>query len=306
MEEGKCPISGMEAEILAHQQKDAKIITATYGRYLISGTEYANLKNGSKKYVGREHLFIAAVYRSNTECLVYVDDSNFDDIIIDIKEPKGFEKVYALLAFIYENIDDASGLFEIVPDKQFAAIVSKSPREYSWVIKQAHELGYLNFKGDKSGGVATLTISGLEKAEEELTKRGPLGQAFMAMSFNDDLDAAWDVGFSKSLDMNGWRPYFIKRHDHNKQIDDEMVAQIRASGLLVADLTYQSQNVYYEAGLARGLEIPVIFTCRADYFADIHFDVQQFRVIKWTTPDDLGKQLNNMIKANPELQPSLK
>ena len=70
---------------------------------------------------------------------------------------------------------------------------------------------------------------------------------------------------------------------HQNHIDDEILAAIRKSKFLVADLTGQRQNVYYEVGFAQGLKTDVIWTCRADEIEAnrTHLDVRQFPFITW-------------------------
>jgi len=50
---------------------------------------------------------------------------------------------------------------------------------------------------------------------------------------------------------------------HNEKICDKIVSEIRKSRLLVADFTDNRGGVYFEAGFAMGLSIPVIWMCRA-------------------------------------------
>ncbi len=87
--------------------------------------------------------------------------------------------------------------------------------------------------------------------------------------------------------------------EHNEKIDDRMIAEIRRSGLLVADLTGHRQNVYFEAGFAMGLGIPVIYTCREDEASDdkVQFDTRQYKYIPWTDPADLRQKLRERIEA---------
>ena len=88
--------------------------------------------------------------------------------------------------------------------------------------------------------------------------------------------------------------------EHNEKIDDKIIAEIRKSGILVADLTENNQGVYFEAGLAMGLGIPVIWTCRKDNFESIHFDTRQYNYIVWENPGELKEKLKNRIEAtNP-------
>lgn len=92
-------------------------------------------------------------------------------------------------------------------------------------------------------------------------------------------------------------PSVWDRLEHNEKIDDTIVAEIKRSGLMVADFTGHRGGVYFEAGLARGLGIPVIWTCHADDLEDLHFDTRQFNHIEWKTPKDLREKLELRILA---------
>ena len=56
-------------------------------------------------------------------------------------------------------------------------------------------------------------------------------------------------------------------------------------------------GVYYEAGFARGLGIPVISTCREDERGKLHFDTRQYNHIFWKAPADLADQLHDRVAA---------
>ena len=55
--------------------------------------------------------------------------------------------------------------------------------------------------------------------------------------------------------------------------------------------------MYFEAGFAWGFNLPVIWTCRDDYFDQLHFDIRQFNCIKWTNADSLVQPLQMRIEA---------
>jgi hypothetical protein len=65
----------------------------------------------------------------------------------------------------------------------------------------------------------------------------------------------------------------------------------------VADFTGHRGGVYFEAGFALGMNLPVIWTCRQDCLPDLHFDIRQFNCIDWKTPEDLAGRLQNRIEA---------
>ena len=63
----------------------------------------------------------------------------------------------------------------------------------------------------------------------------------------------------------------------------------------MADVTQQRQGVYFEAGFAQGLNIPVIWTVSEKDKDNIHFDTRQFNHIIWQTTEDLKNQLYDFI-----------
>ena len=65
----------------------------------------------------------------------------------------------------------------------------------------------------------------------------------------------------------------------------------------MADFTGQRGGVYFEAGFAMGLGIPVIWTCRDTDINDLHFDTRQYNHIPWANPKELRVRLQNRIEA---------
>ena len=89
--------------------------------------------------------------------------------------------------------------------------------------------------------------------------------------------------------------------ENTNKIDDEIIAEIRRSKFLVADFTCEPGKVrggvYFEAGFAMALPIPVIWTCAKKSFDDIHFDTRQYNHIVWNTPKELRTLLKGRIGA---------
>lgn len=58
-------------------------------------------------------------------------------------------------------------------------------------------------------------------------------------------------------------------------------------------------GVYYKAGFAHGLDLPVFFTCRQDMIDEglIHFDTRQYNHMDWTTTEELRKRFAERIPA---------
>jgi len=65
----------------------------------------------------------------------------------------------------------------------------------------------------------------------------------------------------------------------------------------VADFTGSRGGVYFEAGFALGLGIPVIWSCRKNDVKKVHFDTRQYNHIVWNDSSDLYRQLRDRIEA---------
>ncbi len=146
-----------------------------------------------------------------------------------------------------------------------------------------------------------LTVDGYVRLEELQNPDTASSEAFVAMWFGESMNDAWINGFEPAIRDAGYVPVRIDKHEHANKIDDEIIAGIRRARFLVADFTYgedgERGGVYYEAGFAHGLDIPVFFTCQKGFLDKIHFDTRQYNHIEWTKPEDLRKALKNRITA---------
>lgn len=142
-----------------------------------------------------------------------------------------------------------------------------------------------------------VTAEGYMAADELTTKRGQSEEVFVAMSFSPAMMSAYEAGLQVGIERAGYVPVRVDRTEHVNRIDDEIIARIRRSAFVVADFTEQKSGVYFEAGFALGLNLPVIWSCRKDEIRELHFDVRQYNCIDWTDVADLAKRLQLRIEA---------
>jgi nucleoside 2-deoxyribosyltransferase len=182
-----------------------------------------------------------------------------------------------------------------------------------------------------------ITAKGYARLRELQRVNQESRQGFVAMWYADEMKAVYENAIKPAIEFKEEgrdEPWFravrVDAVEHVNDINDEMIAQIRRSRFLVCDLTGYRGGVYFEAGFAYGLGLPVIYTCRqdwcdADVFIDaqgrpikelrdsrgrrvsikkegIHFDLAHRNRIVWQddTPDQLAafkKQLSDRIKA---------
>ena len=130
-----------------------------------------------------------------------------------------------------------------------------------------------------------VTVEGYTRLAELETVVVASSQAFVAMWFDKSLDPAFEEGIEPAIKNAGYTAVRIDNTDFLGNIPDKILAEIRRSRFIVADFTQGGKGncggVYYEAGFARGLGIPVISTCCKDTIGDVHFDISQDNHILW-------------------------
>ena len=153
----------------------------------------------------------------------------------------------------------------------------------------------------KTEGAIPTTVrflpAGFIQAEELSRPETGYVQGFVAMSFDASMNDAYTRGFYVGISAAGYRPFRIDGKEHINGITDEILAEIRRSRFLVADYTEMKNGVYFEAGVAVGLGIPVVATCRADDLAKLHFDIKHINTLKWETPEQLARDLARRISG---------
>jgi hypothetical protein len=176
------------------------------------------------------------------------------------------------------------------------ACYAHSPKQMHFYLSALADAKLIRGISDGFAAVE-ITPSGWARIGELRGAGAKADQAFVAMWFDHELDAAWDEGFYKGVERAGYRPLRVDKEEHNEKICDRIILEIRRSGFVVADVTGQRPGVYFEAGYALGLGIPVIWTCRVDELSKCHFDTRQYNYIVWESPDGLAKALEQRIRA---------
>jgi hypothetical protein len=164
--------------------------------------------------------------------------------------------------------------------------ILKEPRSDQKQIKNARDKAMKN----QAYQIYEKINSAIERASPSLS-----GQAFVAMWFTNLLDVAYRKGIEAAIRAAGYKPVIMRLRRHANIIIEEIIAEIRNSTFVVADFTGHRGGVYFEAGIARGLHIPVIWTCHKDDFENMHSDIRPYNIILWKTPDDLEKKLRRSI-----------
>ena len=134
-----------------------------------------------------------------------------------------------------------------------------------------------------------------------ITKRN---QIFVAMMISGETVSTYEQVYKPVIQMLNYSAMRIDEKQFNGSIIGEITTEITDSVALIADLTGNRGGVYYEAGIARGLQlcnhpIKLILTCKRSFFDNerVHFDVSGDNIVLYENDDDLRKKLTQRLQA---------
>ncbi len=226
------------------------------------------------------------------------------------------ERADRLLSFIAKQSKMVGDTVNIIPqvcDEACAWSESITEKEIRFLLNYLDEKGSLKencpINAANSDEIEVqITVDGYSRIADRAANVIS-SQAFVAMWFDKSTTQAYEKGIRPAIEDAGYKPMRIDQKEHVNKIEDEIIAEIRRSRFLVADFTEgcggTRGSVYYEAGFARGLGLPVVFTCRKDSLSKLHFDTSHYNHVVWSNPEDLRKKLRARIRAElgdgPEL-----
>lgn len=284
------------------------------GTYRVTGSADEVLASGQ---YNNQRWILAGLVRTATaqRQVVLLTSDNIESLIASAPFPRTptelSDNILLWLSRQPDGPTDFFGNFKVEPS-DYPLFYLDSPSAFHRAISTLASLGYL--QGDlsliSSGGAARpwdlrLTMAGWERIDALRRSTTDSWRAFVAMAFREDTLPAYVEGIAPALKATGYEPFRVDLVEHPGKIDDRIMSEIRRSGLLVADFTHHRGGVYFEAGVAVGRGIPVIWSCRKDHFAELHFDTRQYNHIEWSTPTELRVAIENRIRANFPVRPSV-
>lgn len=312
-----CPIWGTPAtEYSTHGRYGREADSPRAGgRYFISGSAETILKSRDAALKARLTTWLIDQRRLGVEC-PEIDANSIKDAearrALPIRERADRFLRYLADREQYPGVGFPALSYEI-DRKSFLLALSRleSSTDPSAIDAQKREISFFGGYLEEQRWIESyewrghshnrLTVAGHVRLAELETTHTPSSKAFVAMWFDESMNEAWDRGIAPAIRDAGYDSVRIDQREHVNKIDDEIIAEIRRARFVVADFTHGDTGarggVYYEAGFAHGLGIPVIFSCRKDNLDEVHFDTRQYNHIVWETSGDLRNQLTKRIAA---------
>ena len=129
-------------------------------------------------------------------------------------------------------------------------------------------------------------------------------QIFVAMMFSQETDAIYEAVYAPVIQALNYASMRIDKKEFTGSIIGEITTEISDSVALIADLTGNRGGVYYEAGIARGLQlcnhpIKLVLTCKKSFFEfeKVHFDVSGDNILLYTDENDLKAKLKARLNS---------
>ena len=129
-------------------------------------------------------------------------------------------------------------------------------------------------------------------------------QVFVAMMFSYSTNIYYEEAYKPIIQELNYSSMRIDEKEFEGSIIKEIMSEISDSVALIADLTGNRGGVYYEAGIAKGLQlcnhpIKLILTCQLDFFHNekVHFDVSGDNILLYKDTDDLKEKLRLRLKT---------
>lgn len=218
---------------------------------------------------------------------------------IDAAPTDVLDKFDRLILNLARRTGHLGQLIELDTENEFSLGYCESGSELLGQLAQLRHLDYIESRPTLSSRSVIMSVRGFQRARELRAALGPSSeQGFVAMSFGIELRSCYDNAIEPAIRAARYKPLRLDRDPHNDRIDSKIIVEIKRSRFVVADLTEQKHGVYYEAGFAQGLGLPVIWTCRRKPDADeTHFDTRQFNQLRWDNEEELKALLTDHILA---------
>jgi nucleoside 2-deoxyribosyltransferase len=300
----KCPLCDRDVHGAVHEVDGHlidEVTCGTCGTFRISGKAKSLLEDDSWK--ARRWILSGVTRRaSDNESPVELLSDNLEPFLAYAQIPRSpLEAINGMMRLIDDRVTSIDGYAQLDFDRDYPLLFLTRREQMVDIYLHLKKLDRIRDTSHMTGKapVVQLTLPGWQRLEELRKTSSNSDQAFVAMSFDDDMRTLYADAIAPALKATGYEPFRVDDRPHNEKIDDRIVAEIRQSGLVVADFTQQKNGVYWEAGFAQGLGIPVIRTCRSDDLRGnkLHFDTRQYLHIEWTAAADLRQKLETHIRA---------
>ncbi|MGI6198583.1 MAG: hypothetical protein ACOYIS_05620 [Candidatus Cloacimonadaceae bacterium] len=299
----KCPICHRVAELEKQDYENIVVVDCEYcGSFVIKGWKLLKTFREKQKPIAEPDYKMSIVLRNlgrGSGNRIVLSKNNYDEIRQSIRIPSNPYEILDLLLTYCSNRTTRFNRGIFIPYSDITLLYIHNDDEMRAMLKMASELEYMSYLISPNKGYnLELKIKGLEKVVQLREQRSESKKVFVAMKFGDEvLDEAYRKAIVPAVKNCGYNALRVDKVPHNDKICDRIISEIKQSAFVIADFTGHRGGVYFEAGYALGLGIPVVFTCSKKSFKKTHFDTRQYNHIIWESDEELRVALEDRINA---------
>jgi hypothetical protein len=273
-----------------------------------------------EKYISEKHKiagFLSEINKNNHTKPYILNSDSVKNILSDARIPKTImQKLEKFLYYCYLEYDYLGQEFvlnesyvnpslgqdrkNIYKDAKRENISYITKKELSGIIHAMEELHWVKATNmDIVNHVVSfyLTTQGIYTAEKLIQGNKSSSKVFVAIGYHGNYQDKMNTAIFPACKACGFDAFFASDTEHNHNINDEMIVDIKRSKFVISDFTNNNEGAYYEAGYAEGMGLPVIKCCQQDWVPKLHFDVNHDKFIVYKDLVDYNDQLKKRIRA---------
>lgn len=297
----KCPVCKLGQDVKKHEPIEYSPILYDCPRCGLYNIEKRAEHTIEREPDDEKRMKISAWIRNNYEVRkepYIIDWDTFCNIESFLPDYSVLEKQRILLQNIKRKTKYPGQSIAPLLEYDFPLAWAKNEEEFRFHLRSLENRHLIDKDATLRGSCSIkITSEGweyLDKHEFDIEGRT---QVFVAMSFNPELNSVWENAIKPSIEKAGYTALRIDKEPYNERIDAKIMAEIKNSRFIVADFTENKHGVYFEAGYALGIGIPVLWCVKKEDLEKLHFDTRQYGHIDWESEEELKEKLYNYICA---------
>ncbi len=231
------------------------------------------------------------------EQVEFTKEGMIETIAASVPDYRPSEKQVRLLKAIERRSGYPGQETTLKLDFDFPLAYARDRDEFSFYLQALKERGLISVGEHVNNMSVKVTPDGWDYLDRHASDLEEKTQGFVAMSFSDEMRPMWTDAIEPAIRHAGYTAYRVGEEPHSDNIIFRIMAEIKNSRFVVADVTEQKNGVYFEAGYALGLGLPVIWCVRKDDAKNVHFDTAQYNQIRWESAQELQEGLFDYVCA---------
>jgi hypothetical protein len=265
------------------------------GRYELSYEVYEDKLRAKPEVKQRVSHWIRLKQLNGEEPPQIKTDDELGAVLQSLPSYDPSEKPDLCLVSLGKLVPTPGALYKLDAPNDYTIACASGPGEFDYYVASLAQMGYLG--KEEGSNNFQISVAGWQRIAELRTRPITSRTAFVAMRFLPEMMDLYATAFAPAIRDAGFRPEISGDPQHNDRIDARIMVQIKSARFVVADVTHENPGVYFEAGYAIGLGLPVIWTCAEASKEKMHFDTRQYSHILYKSSDDLKNKLRDRTKA---------